>query len=106
MCTRYPLSRQAPCAWLPSPQRGEGTIKSGVLASPLPRGQTVAAGLVRGWRKPFGSFVALLMLVANACGAEAQTTHQRAPPDLLQRVGFDQNLGRQVPLDARFREAN
>jgi protein SCO1/2 len=46
------------------------------------------------------------MLVANACGADAQTTHLRAPPDLLQRVGFDQNLGRQVPLDARFREAN
>lgn len=46
------------------------------------------------------------MLVVNACAANAQTIHLRAPPDLLQRVGFDQNLGAQVPLDARFREAD
>jgi len=46
-----------------------------------------------------------LALFANAGFAQSQT-HLRAPPDLLQRVGFDQNLGRQVPLDAHFREAN
>jgi protein SCO1/2 len=44
------------------------------------------------------------MLIVGTCGADARDL--RAPPDLLQRVGFDQNLGRQVPLDARFREAN
>ncbi|HET6906080.1 MAG TPA: SCO family protein [Rhodanobacteraceae bacterium] len=42
---------------------------------------------------------------ANAGFAQTQT-HLRAPPDLLQRVGFDQNLGAQVPLDARFLEAD
>lgn len=46
-----------------------------------------------------------LVLFANASFAQTQT-HLRAPPDLLQRVGFDQNLGGQVPLDARFRDAN
>jgi protein SCO1/2 len=45
-----------------------------------------------------------LAFVAPAC--RAQPNRLRAPPDLLQRVGFDQNLGRQAPLDARFREAN
>ena len=46
-----------------------------------------------------------LALFAQACFAQPPD-HLRAPPDLLQRVGFDQNLGRQVPLDARFREAD
>ena len=46
-----------------------------------------------------------LALFANPSVAQTQT-HLRAPPDLLQRVGFDQNLGRQVPLDARFHEAD
>jgi protein SCO1 len=46
-----------------------------------------------------------LALFANACFAQT-SSHLRAPPNLLQRVGFDQNLGRQVPLDARFRAAD
>jgi protein SCO1/2 len=45
-----------------------------------------------------------LAFVAPAC--RAQPNRLRAPPELLQRVGFDQNLGAQVPLDARFRDAN
>jgi protein SCO1/2 len=49
--------------------------------------------------------ICALALFARPGFAQAQT-HLRAPPDLLQRVGFDQNLGRQVPLDAHFREAN
>lgn len=49
--------------------------------------------------------ICALTLLADASFAQTQT-HLRAPPDLLQRVGFDQNLGRQVPLDARFREAD
>jgi len=47
----------------------------------------------------------LLLTVASACLAQLQT-RPRPPPDLLQRVGFDQNLGAQVPLDAMFRDAN
>ncbi|HET6914185.1 MAG TPA: SCO family protein [Rhodanobacteraceae bacterium] len=55
---------------------------------------------VQGWLA-----LCALVLFANASFAQTQT-HLRAPPDLLQRVGFDQNLGGQVPLDARFRDAN
>ena len=46
----------------------------------------------------------VLMLTANVCLA-APTAHVRAPPDLHQRVGFDQQLGAQVPLDAVFHDA-
>ena len=46
-----------------------------------------------------------LALFANPSFAQAYD-HLRAPPGLLQRVGFDQNLGAQVPLDARFHEAD
>lgn len=48
---------------------------------------------------------AFLSAIASACLAQPQT-HLRPPPDLLQRVGFDQNLGAQVPLDAVFHDAN
>ena len=48
---------------------------------------------------------ALLLATAGACLAQTQT-RPRAPADLLQRVGFDQHLGAQVPLDAVFRDAN
>jgi protein SCO1/2 len=48
---------------------------------------------------------ASLLAIAGACLAQTQG-RLRAPSDLLQRVGFDQNLGVQVPLDAVFREAN
>ncbi len=47
----------------------------------------------------------LLACVAGTCLASAQT-HVRAPPDLLQRVGFDQDLGAQVPMDGKFRDAH
>ena len=50
------------------------------------------------------AILAGVLWVANVAFA-APANHLRAPPNLLQRVGFDQNLGRQVPLDARFREA-
>ena len=51
------------------------------------------------------AILAGVLWVANAAFA-APANHLRAPPNLLQRVGFDQNLGRQVPLDVRFREAS
>jgi len=47
----------------------------------------------------------VLMLTANICLA-ASTARVRAPPDLHQRVGFDQELGAQVPLDAVFHGAS
>jgi len=57
---------------------------------------------VRRW---FALCAIALAFFATASFAQTQT-RLRAPPDLLQRVGFDQNLGAQVPLDARFREAD
>ncbi len=47
----------------------------------------------------------LLLTIASACPAQPHS-RPRPPPDLLQRVGFDQHLGAQVPLDAVFRDAN
>ena len=49
--------------------------------------------------------LALLLMPAFVLAA-APPTHVRAPPDLHQRVGFDQELGAQVPLDAVFNDAN
>jgi protein SCO1/2 len=46
----------------------------------------------------------LLMCIVGTCLASTQT-HVRAPPGLLQRVGFDQDLGAQVPMDGKFRDA-
>ncbi|MGH8212014.1 MAG: SCO family protein [Rhodanobacteraceae bacterium] len=48
---------------------------------------------------------AFVVMMANACIAQPQSL-PRPPPDLLQRVGFDQNLGAQVPLDAGFHDAS
>ncbi|HET7557880.1 MAG TPA: hypothetical protein VFK08_07375, partial [Rhodanobacteraceae bacterium] len=53
-----------------------------------------------------GRVICALALVLFANAGLAQTSNLRAPPDLLQRVGFDQNLGAQAPLDGRFREAD
>jgi protein SCO1/2 len=50
--------------------------------------------------------IGALALAFFANAGFAQATHLRAPPDLLQRVGFDQDLGAQVPLDGHFREAD
>lgn len=50
--------------------------------------------------------MAVLLLMANACLAATPPTHFRAPPDLHQRVGFDQELGAQVPLNAVFHDAS
>lgn len=52
---------------------------------------------------PARAMLAAILISASAM-AIAHTT-LRAPPDLLQRVGFDQQLGAQVPLDAVFRDA-
>jgi len=50
----------------------------------------------------------LLIALASTTTATAglAPTHLRAPPDLRQRVGFDQELGAQVPLNAVFHDAN
>lgn len=47
---------------------------------------------------------ALTLILAGSALARAHST-LRAPADLLTRVGFDQNLGAQVPLDLAFRDA-
>ncbi len=48
-----------------------------------------------------------LALFACACNASAgPPTTLRAPPDLLDEVGFDQALGAQLPVGATFREAS
>ena len=48
---------------------------------------------------------ALLLAITSACLAQTPT-RLRAPPYLLQRVGFDQNLGVQVPLNLTFHDAS
>lgn len=51
-------------------------------------------------------FVAtLLALLTQKPALAATPAHVRAPPDLHQRVGFDQELGARVPLDAVFHDA-
>jgi protein SCO1/2 len=47
----------------------------------------------------------LLICITGRCIASTQS-HVRAPPDLLQRVGFDQDLGARVPMDGMFRDAH
>jgi protein SCO1/2 len=49
---------------------------------------------------------ALVLLVSPAPAMATPPTHVRAPPDLHQRVGFDQELGAQVPLDTVFHDAS
>ena len=49
---------------------------------------------------------ALVLLVAHGFAMATPPTRVRAPPDLHQRVGFDQELGAQVPLDAVFHDAS
>ena len=51
------------------------------------------------------AWVLALIFIANACMASTPT-HVRAPPDLGQRVGFDQELGAKVPLNAVFRDTD
>ena len=48
---------------------------------------------------------AVLLGCVPVVGIATTTTRVRAPPDLLQRVGFDQDLGTQVPMDGNFRDA-
>lgn len=49
-------------------------------------------------------FFALTLVLTGGALATARTT-LRAPGDLLTHIGFDQNLGAQVPLDLTFRDA-
>jgi len=46
------------------------------------------------------------LLTPKLAFAAAPATRVRAPPDLHQRVGFDQELGAQVPLDTVFHDAS
>ncbi|HEX7368699.1 MAG TPA: SCO family protein [Rhodanobacteraceae bacterium] len=51
------------------------------------------------------AFAAIIFaLFVSATTAASIPTPVRAPPDLHQRVGFDQALGAQVPLDAVFHD--
>lgn len=49
--------------------------------------------------------LACLVVAAVHAGA-SQTTHLRAPPHLLDKVGFVQKLGAQVPLHTTFRNTH
>ncbi|HEX5489389.1 MAG TPA: SCO family protein [Rhodanobacteraceae bacterium] len=49
---------------------------------------------------------AMLPGCVPAAGFASTQTHVRAPPDLLHRVGFDQDLGAQVPMDGKFLDAH
>jgi protein SCO1 len=48
----------------------------------------------------------LVLAAARIAVAMATAGPVPPPPDLLQRVGLDQQLGAQLPLDERFRNAN
>jgi len=49
--------------------------------------------------------ILMLALSVSPAVAAAPISHVRAPPDLHRRVGFDQELGAQVPLNAVFHDA-
>lgn len=55
---------------------------------------------------PFASGLLACMMVATASAMAGQPTHLRAPPDLLNKVGFVQKLGAQVPLHTMFRNVS
>ncbi len=76
----------------PSPLRGEGS-------------RARSTWRVRGSHKALVVIAILLVFIAKACIA-APPGHVRAPPDLHQRVGFDQELGAQLPLEAVFYDAS
>ncbi|HXE67265.1 MAG TPA: SCO family protein [Rhodanobacteraceae bacterium] len=50
--------------------------------------------------------ILLALLISPLTSAAAPSIHVRAPPDLHQRVGFDQELGAQVPLNGTFHDAS
>jgi protein SCO1/2 len=50
--------------------------------------------------------LALLLAWLPAAGFASTQAHVRAPPDLLKRVGFDQDLGARAPMDGKFRDAH
>lgn len=55
------------------------------------------------------SLVVMLVVMAMLAGATVHAgapTTLRAPPGLLTKVGFDQNLGAQIPLHTLFRQAD
>lgn len=53
------------------------------------------------------AMLAGLLLGASCVTARANApTRLRAPPGLLEKVGFNQQLGAQVPLDTMFRDAD
>ena len=88
--------------------RGVTHRKASPLTLPSPPSRSDAGeGSSARVRVALASVLALtLLLVANACLAATSASHVRAPPDLHQRVGFDQELGAQVPLDAVFHDAS
>jgi protein SCO1/2 len=49
---------------------------------------------------------AMLLGFVPVAGFASTETHVRAPPDLLQRIGFDQDLGARVPMNGKFLDAH
>jgi protein SCO1/2 len=53
-----------------------------------------------------GALLVVLLVFLMSPAIAASPTKVRAPPDLHQRVGFDQELGAQVPLNATFHDTS
>jgi len=47
-------------------------------------------------------FVALGLLAGTAAGVRGQGLNASSQPDILKRIGIDQKLGGQVPLELQF----
>ena len=90
---------------------GEREIPPLVPARLFAKAQSVAMaqvvgageGRLRGMCRVLQGVLVLLMISGWISDSLAKV---RPPPGLLQRVGFDQNLGVQVPMDATFRDAS
>lgn len=61
-------------------------------------------GMLRGLA--FGALLQVVVLLASSIPAARATRAPAPASDLAQRVGFDQRLGAQVPMVARFEDAN
>lgn len=51
------------------------------------------------------SVIAVLIIAVSACAHGSEPGGLRAPPGLLDKVGFEQRIGAQVPLDLAFNDA-
>ena len=82
-------------------------VRSGILPSQSGRRRDDDQGEMHFTARLVAALVILMLALSmSPAVAAAAPTHVRAPPDLHQRVGFDQELGAQAPLDAVFHDAS